>query len=155
MDFSENAAANIQASQESDNAYARWYASQPDEKNAAMIVSGWQLVTGHVEDQVRTRNPFATEADVRMRFIEHTQKEDYPADVFAFICQKMAERSEAEWAQRFKNMKKKLGWTYDDMAHFMGAKSGAAVKASVNRKLPAFAKLAVCVFEECSKNKMK
>jgi hypothetical protein len=148
MDFSENAAANIQASQESDNAYARWYASQPDEKKAAMIVSSWQLVAAHVNNQVRENNPFATEADVRMKFIEHTQKEDYPAEIFSFICQKMAERSETEWKQRFKSVKKKLGWTYDDMAIFMGAKSGAAVKASVNRKLPAFAKLAVCVFEK-------
>lgn len=30
----------------------------------------------------------------------------------------------------------------------MGAGSGDSVKASVSRKLPAFAKLAVCVFEQ-------
>jgi hypothetical protein len=115
-----------------------------------MIVSSWQLVADHVRSQVKESNPFATEADVTMKFIELTQKEDYHADVFAFICQKMADRSETEWIRRFKEMKKKLGWTYDDMAKFMGAKSGASVKASINRKLPAFAKLAVCVFEECS-----
>ena len=33
----------------------------------------------------------------------------------------------------------------------MGASSGASLKASVSRKLPAFAKLAVCVFEQMSK----
>jgi len=33
------------------------------------------------------------------------------------------------------------------MARFMGASGGDSVKASVNRQLPAFAKLAVCVLE--------
>lgn len=64
----------------------------------------------------------------------------------------MAERSEQEWKQRFKAMKKQPGWTYDDMARFIGASNGASVKASVNRQLPAFAKLAVCVFEQLRKN---
>jgi len=80
-------------------------------------------------------------------FIERTQKEDYPESVMSFIREKMAERSEAEWKQRFRAMKKELGWSYEEMATYMNAGSGASVKASVNRKLPAFAKLAVCVFE--------
>jgi hypothetical protein len=60
----------------------------------------------------------------------------------------MAEKSEKEWQERFKTMKNELGWTYEQMATFVGAKSGDSIKASINRKLPAFAKLAVCVFEE-------
>jgi hypothetical protein len=39
------------------------------------------------------------------------------------------------------------------MARFMGAENGASVKASVNRKLPAFAKLAVCIFEQMNEKK--
>jgi hypothetical protein len=35
----------------------------------------------------------------------------------------------------------------------MGAENGATVKASINRKLPAFAKFAVCVFEQMKKDK--
>jgi len=45
-------------------------------------------------------------------------------------------------------MKKELGWSYEDMAVYMEAKNGA----SVNRQLPAFAKLVVCVFEQMQKN---
>ncbi len=41
-----------------------------------------------------------------------------------------------------------LGWSYKNMAMYMEAKNGSSVKASVNRQLPAFAKLAVCVFEQ-------
>ena len=80
------------------------------------------------------------------------QKEKYSPKVFAFIQQKMKERSEKEWQDRFKTMKKTLGWSYDQMATYSGASNGASVKASVNRKLPAFAKLAVCVFEQMQKN---
>lgn len=153
MDSFKNLAENIAASRESDFAYARWYASQPDEQKASMIISGWKLAFGHVRNQVLNNNPFSTEADVTTKFIEHTQKEDYTPEIFAFILEKMAERSEREWKQRFKSMKKQLGWSYDDMARFIGASNGASVKASINRQLPAFAKLAVCVFEQMNKNK--
>ena len=77
-----------------------------------------------------------------------TQKDEYPPETFEFIKTKMSERSEKEWKERFKKMKKSLGWSYDEMAIYMGAGSGASVKASVNRQLPAFAKLAVCLFEK-------
>ena len=94
--------------------------------------------------------------DIIMRFIEVTQKADYPEDTFAFIRESMQKRSEKEWQQRFKIMKKTLGWSYEDIATFIGAENGPTVKASINRKLPAFAKLAVCVFESMtiSKNKI-
>jgi hypothetical protein len=146
MGFSENMAENIRVSRESDFEYARWYAQQSDEKKSSMILSGWKLATGHVRRQELDANP-----DVTMKFIEHTQKADYPPETFAFIREQMALRSEAEWIARFKTMKKTLGWTYDEMARYIGAASGAALRASVNRKLPAFAKLAVCVFEQMNK----
>jgi hypothetical protein len=149
--FDRNLAENIKASRESDFEYARWYAGQPDEKKASLIVGGWNLVAGHVRYQESKANPFVTDADVTMKFIEHTQKADYPPETFAFIREQMALRSEAEWIARFKTMKKTLGWTYDEMARYIGAASGAALRASVNRKLPAFAKLAVCVFEQMNK----
>ncbi len=79
-------------------------------------------------------------------YIKYAQKEDYSEEMFAFIQDKMKERSEKEWQARFKTMKKALGWSYKNMATYMEAKNGVSVKASVNRKLPAFAKLAVCVF---------
>ena len=151
MDFSENIKANIGASKASDLAYSRWYAQQPDEKKAAMIASGFQFVTENIEYQMNQENPFATRADVIFKFIEVTQKTGYPPETFDFITEEMSARSEKEWQQRFKAMKKALGWSYGDMARFVGAASGASVKASVNRQLPAFAKLAVCVFEQLTK----
>lgn len=82
-----------------------------------------------------------------LRYIELNLREEYTPEVFSFIKKKMQERAEEEWRRRFRKMKETLGWTYDDMARYMGASSGNSVKASVSRGLPAFAKLAVCVFE--------
>lgn len=69
-------------------------------------------------------NPFATEAEIILRFIELTQQSDYPTEIFAHIRQTMQERIEAEWKQRFRRMKKSLGWSYDQMAAFVGAAGG-------------------------------
>ena len=143
MDYSEN----IKASKDSDLAYAKWYEKQSDERKEGMIISGYNLVANNIKNETIGENPFANDADVLKRFVEITQKEDYPPLLFSHIMQVYAERSEKEWKQRFRKMKKHFGWTYDDMARFIGAESGNSLKASVSRKLPAFAKLAVCVFE--------
>ena len=144
MDFSEN----VKASEAADMAYARWYSQLPDEKKAEFFKNAYDLVAGKVRHDVKAENPFSTEADVTRRFVELTHKEEYSEEMLDFIRAKFAERSEEEWKQRFKMMKKHLNWSYDDIARFIGAGSGASVKASVNRKLPAFARLAVCVFEQ-------
>ena len=39
------------------------------------------------------------------------------------------------------------GWTYEDVARYGRFKNGKVVKATISRDLPAFAKLAVVVFE--------
>ncbi len=144
MDYSDN----TKASHESDLKYAAWYAAQPDERKAAMVESGYKFVADHIRQQTLDENPFSTEADVILRFITATQKESYEADIFSFIQTKMCKRSEQEWQQRFRSMKKQMDWTYKDIARFIGAESGDSIKATVSRKLPAMAKLAVCLFEK-------
>jgi hypothetical protein len=144
MDYSEN----VKASEAADFAYAKWYNQLPDEKKATFFKNAHKMVVDKVTYDVKKENPFSNHADVMMHFIELTQKDAYSPEIFAFIKKTMAEKSEKEWQERFKTMKNELGWTYQQMATFVGAKSGDAIKASINRKLPAFAKLAVCVFEE-------
>jgi hypothetical protein len=145
MDFSKE---NIEASEQADFVYADWYSRLPDEKKAEFFKNGFDFVAKKVRHDLKSENPFATEADIRLRFVELTQREEYPEEIFAFIQEKFLECSEKEWQHRFKAMKNALGWSYDDIANFIHAGSGASVKASINRKLPAFAKLAVCVFEK-------
>jgi len=150
MDFSEN----VKASEAADFAYAQWYANLPDERKAQFFQSGYNLVAEKVRYDLNKENPFVTQAESVLRFIELTQKDAYPPETFAFIREKMLERAEEEWKQRFRVMKKELGWTYEEMARFMGASSGDSLKASVSRKLPAFAKLAVCVFERMASTRI-
>lgn len=151
MDYSRHIAQNIAASEAADLAYAKWYYQLPDEKKAQIIQSGYDLVANKIRFEVLQENPFATEAEIIFRFIEVTQKKKYPPKTWAFIEQKMKERIAKEWQERFKAMKKELGWSYEDLATFMGAANGGTVKASINRQLPAFAKLVVCVFEQMKK----
>ena len=75
MDYS-NVEENIAASRASDLMYAKWYAAQPNERKSNMILSGYNLVANNVEHQVKTQNPFATNADVILRFIEMSHKTD-------------------------------------------------------------------------------
>jgi hypothetical protein len=152
MDYS-NIEENIKESKASDLLYAKWYAAQPNERKSSMILSGYNFAANNIKQQVKKENPFATNADVILRFIEISHKADCSEETFAFVVKNMKERSEDEWQDRFKTLKKELGWSYDDMARFMGAENGATVKASINRKLPAFAKFAVCVFEQMKKDK--
>jgi hypothetical protein len=151
MDYS-NIEENIKESKASDLLYAKWYAAQPNERKSSMILSGYNFAANNIKQQVKKENPFATNADIMLRFIEISHKSDLSEMAFSLIEKTLQERSDAEWKARFKTLKKELGWSYEDMAHFMGAENGASVKASINRKLPAFAKFAVCVFESM-KNK--
>lgn len=152
---SSNLAKNIAASKAADLAYSKWYSKQSDQHKAGMIRSAFNFVAQRIRTQVLKLNPFATQADITWKFIEVTQKEDYSPEVFAFMQAKMQQRSEKEWQQRFRMMKKKMNWSYADIAHYIGAESEGAVRASINRKVPAFGKLAVCVFEEMERKKEK
>jgi hypothetical protein len=142
----------INSSKESELAYARWYSQLPDERKAKMLCDLFQFGIETVKYNAKKENPFLTESELLLRYMELNLKEEYPPETFAFIRKKMLERAEEEWKQRFRAMKKELGWTYDQLAKFMGAGSGDSVKASVSRKVPAFAKLAVCVFEALKTN---
>ncbi len=87
---------NIKASRASDLLYAKWYAAQPNERKSNMILSGYNLVANNVEHQVKKENPFATNADVILRFIEISHKADVSDETFDFVTKQMTERSEKE-----------------------------------------------------------
>ena len=151
MDYSDL----VQASEAADFAYAKWYGALPDARKAEMFLAGYNFVAEKIRHDVLRENPFATEAEIRFRFIQLTQRDDYDEKTFAHIETVMQDKIEAEWKDRFKQMKLKLGWTYDQMASFIGASSGDVLKATVSRKIPAMAKLAICVFEHGIMNSNK
>ncbi len=89
-------------------AYAKWYSQLPDKRKAKMMCDFFEFPFKKLEYDIRKENQFATRASITAKVIEHTQKEDYSEEVFAFIQDKMKERSEKEWQARFKTMKKAL-----------------------------------------------
>ncbi len=144
MDFFET----INSSKAVEMMYANWYEQLPDERKAKMFSDLVQFGIETVRHNARQTNPFLSESGQMMAYFQANLKKELSAEMYAFVEQKMVERSEREWQKRFKTMKKHLNWSYEDMANYMGASNGASVKASLNRQLPAFAKLAVCVFEQ-------
>jgi chromatin segregation and condensation protein Rec8/ScpA/Scc1 (kleisin family) len=152
MDYS-NLEENIKASEEADFQYAKWYEKQSDERKSAMMISGYKLVAERIKAQQKAKNPFSTKADVILHFMEVTQKEAYPQDVFTSMVENMKKRSDVEWQQRFDDMKNELGWSFEDIANFTDSENPIDLKESVSQKIPAFAKLAVCVFEQMKNSK--
>jgi hypothetical protein len=150
MDYS-NLEENIRASEEADFQYAKWYEKQSDERKSSMMISGYKFVAEKITAQQKAKNPFSTKADLILRFIEVTQKEEYPQDVFKVMVENMKKRSDEEWQKRFDDMRNELGWSFEDMANFTDTDNPLEIKESVNQKIPAFAKLAVCVFEQMKK----
>lgn len=153
MNYS-NLEENIKASEEADFQYAKWYEKQSDERKSSMMISGYKLVADRVKAQQKAKNPFSTKADVILHFIEVTQKEEYPQDVFNSMVENMKKRSDVEWQQRFNDMKDELGWSFEDMANFIDFENPQLLNESVHQKMPTFAKLAVCVFEQMKENKI-
>ena len=151
MDYFET----INSSREFEIGYANWYYQLPPERKAVIMSDLFQFGLDTVRYNARKENPFITEADQMKKYVDYNLKDEFPTDSFNLIQNVLSARSEAEWQQRFKTMKKALGWSYDDIARFVGAASGDSIKASVNRQLPAFAKLAVCVFEQLKKDAEK
>lgn len=142
---------NIAANEANELAYAKWYSKLPDEKKAAIFKSGFDLVANQVRRDARKENPFCTKSDEILRFVELVHRPKLKEETYEFVKERLIEKSEIEWQERFKAMKKKMNWSYEDIASFIGASGAASVKSSINRKLPAFAKLAVCIFEQIEK----
>ncbi|MFN0175064.1 MAG: hypothetical protein ACKVU0_10485 [Saprospiraceae bacterium] len=151
MDFSEMKLPEPGEQTEAERAYTRWYTQLPQERKARIFADMFQFGLDSVKYNAKKKNPFLTDAEATLRFIELHFKQDYSPEMFDFITKKMEERAEKEWKARFKAMKKALGWSHDDIAQFIGAENGNSIKSSLARKIPAFAKLAICVFEKSQK----
>jgi hypothetical protein len=132
---------------EAELAYARWYSALPTTRKAQMLCDLFQFGIDSVRYNAKKQNPYLTDSETMLFYFEKNLKNSFSPEVFEFIRSEMMKRAEIEWENRFKAMKTQLGWTYDDIARFIHAESGNSVKSSINRKLPAMAKLAVCVFE--------
>lgn len=143
------------ASKESELAYAKWYEHLPLERKAKIFCDMYEFGVETVKYNALKECPFLTKAELTLRFLELNVKDSYTPEVWDFIQTNLMKRAEMEWKQRFSNMKKTLDWNYTDIAKFMNASNSSSVKSSISRGLPAFAKLAVCVFEHMQAQQQK
>jgi hypothetical protein len=138
----------INSSKEAELAYANWLYQLPAERKAQMMCDTFQFGIETVLYNYHQEHPYHTEAEARMFYMEQNLKPFFSESTWDFIKAKMEEKVEEEWKKRFKAMKEDLDWSYADMAKIMNSDSPDAIKSSVSRKIPGFAKLAVGVYEE-------
>ena len=82
-----------------------------------------------------------------MVYMEQNLKPFFSETTWDFVRATMEEKAEQEWKKRFKAMKGSLDWSYEDMANIMNSESADAIKSSISRRIPGFAKLAIGVYE--------
>jgi len=96
MDFSETNLPAPGAQTEAERAYTRWYAALPQERKARIFADMFQFGLDSVKYNAKKNNPFLTDAEATLRFIELHFKQDYSPEMFDFITKKMEERAEME-----------------------------------------------------------
>jgi hypothetical protein len=137
----------INSSREAEMVYANWYYHLPDERKAQIMNDTFQFGVDSVLYNYRKDHPYCAEAEALLFYMEQNLKPFFSEDTWAFIQATMEEKAAQEWKIRFKAMKADLGWSYTDMANIMNASGPDAIKSSVSRHIPGFAKLAVGVYE--------
>ncbi len=138
----------INSSKEAELAYANWLYQLPAERKAQLMCDTFQFGVDAVLYNYRKAHPHHTEAEALMYYMEQNLKPYFSEATWAFVQAKMEEKAEEEWKKRFKAMKDDLDWSYADIASIMNSGSPDAIKSSVSRKIPGFAKLAIGVYEK-------
>ena len=75
----------INSTKEAELAYANWYSQLPDARKAKMLCDLFQFGIDTVRYNARKENPFISEAETLMKYIELNLKKDFSPDVYAFI----------------------------------------------------------------------
>ncbi len=99
---------------------------------------------------IRSKHPEYSELEVRLEFVRLMYWEAgkmTPAH-WEHFKKVMEKRIRKDWAMRFRKMMEAKGWTYEDVARYGRFKNGKVVEATISRGLPAFARLAVVLFEQ-------
>lgn len=99
---------------------------------------------------IRSTHPEFSELEVRLEFVRllYYETGKIRQEHWDHYKKVMENRIRKDWSKRFRNMMEAKNWTYEDVAKYGGFKSGKVVEATISRGLPAFAKLAVVLFEQ-------
>lgn len=98
---------------------------------------------------IRENHPNISELELNLEFVRlmYYESGEMSEAEWTFFESTMATKIKKDWADRFRKMMKENQWTYDDVAKLGNFKSGKVIEATISRGLPAFAKLAVKIYE--------
>ncbi|GJM35178.1 MAG: hypothetical protein DHS20C18_41790 [Saprospiraceae bacterium] len=121
----------------------------PSGKRLKIATDFANMGINRTREWIKETNPNMSELELNLEFVRLMYRKDGSMDdkTWEFFKSKMEEKIKKNWGERFRNMMKENSWTYDDIAKMGNFKSGKVIEATISRGLPAFAKLAVKVYE--------
>ncbi len=126
------------------------YTSFPPEKRFQIALDFANMAVDRTREWVKSQHPEFSEREITLEYVRliHFESGDLPEKTWLFYKSQMEKLIRKEWADRFRAMMQAKGWTYDDVAKFGRFRNGKVVEATISRGLPAFARLAVVLFEQ-------
>lgn len=99
---------------------------------------------------IKQNHPEYSELEVTLEFVRliHYQTGQMTEEHWAFYEKEMQKKIKKDWTERFRAMMKENNWNYGDIANMGNFKNAEVVEATISRGLPAFAKLAVSIYEK-------
>lgn len=124
--------------------------SFPADKRLGIALDFANMGIDQTMQWIKSEHPEFSELEVRLEFVRLMSYKTgkISEEHWQHFKSVMEDRIRKDWSERFRKMMKAKNWTYDDVAKLGRFKNGKVVEASVSRGLPAFAKLAVMVFEK-------
>jgi hypothetical protein len=119
------------------------------EKRLKIALDFANLGISRTREWIKEQNPSFSEMEVTLEFVRlmYHKTEEMPENQWQFYKKTMEERIKKDWSKRFRQMMQEKNWTYDDVAKLGNFKSGKVIEATISRGLPAFARLAVVIYE--------
>lgn len=142
----------IDISEEVARRQVQMFQELPSEKRAQLTAEFFDLGITQTRRWIAQQHPEFGEREITLEYIRivHYLPGHIDEAKWLHIERVIQEEIRQDWIRRFGRMMVLRGWTYEDVARYGRLKSAAVAKATISRGLPAFAKLAVLVFEQMS-----
>ena len=120
------------------------------EKRLKIALDFANLGISRTREWIKEQNPSFSEMEVTLEFVRlmYYKTNEMPENQWQFYKKTMEERIKKDWANRFRQMMQEKNWTYEDVAKLGNFKNGKVIEATISRGLPAFARLAVVIYEQ-------
>ncbi len=145
----------VNVTEEAARRHVAIYKNLPPEKRAEITIQFADFALHQTRDWIKRNHPEFSELEVTLEYVRliHFESGAIPEKQWKYFQSVMADKIRKDWAARFRKMMAAKNWTYDDVARWGRFKSGKVVEATISRGLPAFAKLAVVMFEGSDKDR--